>query len=159
VFLIGVDAATLDLIRPWADSGRLPTFQMLMRSGVCGNLVSVIPPETPPAWTSLVTGKNPGKHGVLDFLVRREPGAPKTVVNTTDRHSRAIWNILSDDGKTCGMLTVPVTYPPEKVNGFMISGFLTPPDKTDTTYPPGLRDEIVQRLGVCRSHSDRFNLT
>ena len=158
ILVIGIDSATFDLIEPWVKSGELPTFHALMKSGVYGRLLSTIPPETPAAWTSLVTGKNAGKHGIFDFQIRRLPKAPKSLVTAMDRDSRTIWNILSDAGKTCGIVTVPITYPPESVNGFIISGFLTPPDKTDITYPPELWQEIVSKLGKCRPHSDRLNL-
>ena len=64
VLVIGLDGATLDLIGPWADDGKLPHISRLMREGVSGELRSTVPPVTGPAWTSFMTGKGPGKHGI-----------------------------------------------------------------------------------------------
>ena len=68
IFLLGWDGATFDLIRPWVAQGKLPNIARLMETGVHGPLRSTIPPWTFPAWTSFMTGKNPGKHGIFDFF-------------------------------------------------------------------------------------------
>src|SRR5256885_6413133 len=73
LLVIGLDGATLDLVRPWAAAGRLPVLARLMDGGAWGPLRSTIPAATFPAWTSLVTAVNPGRHGVLDFT-ERVPG-------------------------------------------------------------------------------------
>ena len=70
VLVIGLDGATWDLLKPWADEGKLPTIKKLMDGGVWGELQSTVPFLTPPAWTSLFTGVNPGKHNIYDFLTR-----------------------------------------------------------------------------------------
>ncbi len=62
--IIGVDAACLDIVEPWLEQGQLSHLRKLMAEGVYSKLRSVIPPVTPAAWTSLVTGKKPGKHGI-----------------------------------------------------------------------------------------------
>jgi len=68
VFVIGLEGATFDVIKPLAHAGRLPTFERLMAEGVCGELKSTVPPNSAPAWVSFITGKNPGKHGVYHFF-------------------------------------------------------------------------------------------
>ncbi len=68
VCVIGLDAATFSLIKPWAEEGKLANFKRLMEEGCFGNLPSTIPYLTPPAWTSSVTGQNPGKHNIYDFF-------------------------------------------------------------------------------------------
>lgn len=68
VMVIGLDGATFDLIKPWAEAGRLPTFKKLLEEGVHGNRKSTIPYATIPAWPSSATGCNPGKHGFYDFF-------------------------------------------------------------------------------------------
>jgi len=70
LLVIGLDGASLDLVRPWADEGRLPVLAALMKRGAWGRLRSTVPPATFPAWTSLVTGVNPGRHGIFDFSAR-----------------------------------------------------------------------------------------
>ena len=66
VLVIGLDGASLDLIRPWVAQGLLPTFKRILEQGASGPLESVIPPLTGPAWISFMTGKNPGKHAIYD---------------------------------------------------------------------------------------------
>src|SRR3989442_15371693 len=70
LLVIGLDGATLDLVGPWAAAGRLPVLRGLLARGAYGRLRSTIPAATFPAWTSLATGVNPGRHGVLDFAER-----------------------------------------------------------------------------------------
>ncbi len=74
VFIIGLDSATWDLINPWIQQGLLPNLAKLVEGGASGRLQSAIPPLTPPAWTSFMTGKNPGKHGIFHFL-EPQPGS------------------------------------------------------------------------------------
>ncbi len=146
VLVVGLDGATLDLIEPWANAGILPTFKRLMDEGVWGALRSTLPPITGPAWTSFATGTNPGKHGVYDFL-GRQPGTYRlSSFNATRRHGASLWRILSQAGKKVGVLNVPLTYPPEPVDGFVVAGLLTPPDAEDYCYPQevgrGLREAV-----------------
>jgi predicted AlkP superfamily phosphohydrolase/phosphomutase len=73
VLIVGLDAATFDLIGPWLAEGKLPNLEALMKNGAWGRLASILPPITPPAWTSFMTGKNPGKHGIFHFM-EAQPG-------------------------------------------------------------------------------------
>jgi len=124
VLVVGIDGGTLDLIGPWADEGYLPTLSRLMAEGAWGTLQSTLPPVTSPAWPTFATGKNPGKHGVFDFI--RPTGGEFELVNSTSIRARTLWRILSDAGRRVGLINVPVTYPPTPVNGFMVSGMLSP---------------------------------
>jgi len=74
VWVIGLDGATFDLISPWVDAGLLPTFARLMKEGAWGELQSTIPPVTGPAWSTFMTGTNPGMHSIFDWVYRR-PGS------------------------------------------------------------------------------------
>jgi predicted AlkP superfamily phosphohydrolase/phosphomutase len=146
ILVIGLDGATFDLISPWLHEGRLLNIEKLIKKGVCGILWSVIPPLSSPAWVSFMTGKNPGKHGIFDFFVYPEDsyfeeGNPHLV---TSHHisGKTLWEILSEKGKKVGVINVPITYPPKKVNGFLISGFLTPLSAKVFTYPKVLGEEI-----------------
>ena len=126
LLVIGLDGATLDLVRPWAAAGRLPVLARLMAAGAWGPLRSTIPAATFPAWTSLVTGVNPGRHGVLDFT-ERVPGTYRVrFVNGSYRRVPALWTRLSAAGRRVAVLTVPATYPPEPTCGVMVSGFDSP---------------------------------
>ncbi|NLF13631.1 MAG: phosphodiesterase, partial [Anaerolineaceae bacterium] len=125
VWSLGLDGATLALIRPWASSGHLPVLARLIDGGVSGNLRSTYPPLTGPAWSSFMTGKSPAWHGVLEFF-RREEGTYRQRLNSPqDLDGHSLWRILSDAGRQVGVMGVPLTYPPEAVNGFLITGLLT----------------------------------
>ncbi|MCJ7666684.1 MAG: alkaline phosphatase family protein, partial [Anaerolineae bacterium] len=147
VLVIGLDGATFDLLAPWIEMGRLPTLARLIEEGVSGALESTSPPISSAAWVSFATGKNPGKHGVVDFVHPEENGYRVTIVSSKKRGSKALWNLVSEAGGQVGVVGVPVTYPPEEVNGFMISDFLTPSSKSDYTYPLSLRQELDEKLG------------
>jgi predicted AlkP superfamily phosphohydrolase/phosphomutase len=144
VLLIGLDGATFDVLRPMMDEGRMPTLKSLVQTGTSGVLESTKPPITPAAWTTFMTGKGPGRHGIIDFL-RYDPSKNQLTLNNNKEVSQStIWQILSEKGYKVGSIHVPMTFPPEQVNGFMISGFDTPPGQ-DFTYPKELQAELLAR--------------
>ncbi|MCB0005568.1 MAG: alkaline phosphatase family protein, partial [Anaerolineales bacterium] len=134
-FIIGIDGATFNLIKPWAKAGHLPNLARLMAGGAHGNLMSTLPPVTSPAWPTFMTGCNPGKHGVFDFI--QPSGADFSLVNATKIKQPTIWQRLSQAGYRVGVLNVPVTYPPQPLNGFMVSGILSPKG-VDISFPADL---------------------
>jgi predicted AlkP superfamily phosphohydrolase/phosphomutase len=144
--IIGLDGATFDIIDPMLRERRLPNIARLMKDGGRATLMSSTPPLSPIAWASIVTGVNPGKHGVYDFA-QREPDSYEFVPNSSaKRRARAMWNILGDLGKRVCVVNVPLTYPAERVNGVMISGFPSPPNATNWTYPRTLGDDLEREL-------------
>jgi predicted AlkP superfamily phosphohydrolase/phosphomutase len=143
VLVIGIDGGTFDLIQPWVEAGDLPNLNQLMTEGAHGPLESTLPPVTAPAWTTFATGKNPGKHGVFDFI--RPIGGEFDMVNATSIRAPTLWQILSKADHTVGVMNVPVTYPPSKVNGFVIGGMLSPVGGT-FTYPADLLDRYSDLL-------------
>jgi len=147
IFVIGLDGATFDLILPWIRKGSLSSLSYMMENGVYGELRSTIPILTPAAWSSFMTGKNPGKHGVVGFFAREKDSYVVKVVNSTHRSAKEIWTILSENGKKVGIVNVPLTYPPKSVNGFMITGMMTPPKSDNFTYPQLLKEEVENITG------------
>ena len=147
VFVIGLDGATFDLILPWAAQGLLPTLNRLIQGGAHAPLESTLPPMTSPAWPSFATGKYPGKHGVFDFVSARNGSF--NLVNATSVDARPLWDILSSYGKRVGVVNVPVTYPPRPVNGFLISGLLSPSGQ-EITYPHDLLQRYADAAGMPR---------
>ncbi len=143
VLVIGIDGATFDLIRPWVEEGKLPNLARLMDEGVHGPLESTLPPVTSPAWPTFATGKNPGKHGVFDFI--RPMGGRFELVNASSLRTPTLWELLSERGRKVGVMNVPVTYPPQPVNGFLIGGMLSPMAGA-FTYPDDLLDQYTDRL-------------
>jgi len=140
VLVIGLDGATFDLIKPWTEQGELPTLKKLMENGVYSDLTSTIPPVSSPAWPSFMTGKNPGKHGVFDF-VGKSDGYSGEIKNARDIKAKTFWKWLSEEGKACIVVNVPVTYPPEEIKGCIVTGMLTPPDAC-YAYPLEIYEEL-----------------
>lgn len=154
VFIVGWDGATFDLIKPWVAEGKLPNIAKIMNGGVHGDLRSTLPPMTFPAWTSFMTGKNPAKHGIFDFTRQRPGSYDLEFLNGGQRKAPTFWKLLSDAGKKVISISVPCTYPPEKVNGVMLSGFDAPGLGGSNAvldskgmYPPNLCDELMREVG------------
>lgn len=143
VLVIGIDGATFDLLKPWAEAGDLPNLAQMMAEGVHGPLESTIPPVTAPAWSTFATGVNLGKHSVFDFI--RPMGGQYDLVNATSIRAPTLWKILSEAGRKVGTMNVPVTYPPQPVNGFEIGGMLSPVSGS-FTYPANLLDRYEGKL-------------
>ncbi|MFH0983213.1 MAG: alkaline phosphatase family protein [Planctomycetota bacterium] len=151
VVVIGWDGATWDLIDPWIAQGKLPNLAAFREQAAFGDLRSTDPPFTFPAWTSFLTGKNPGRHGVFDFT-ERVPGTHQIqFVNARRVRSKTIWRLLSDAGRRVACMGVPVTFPPEAVNGVLICGFDAPGASSradeSTFHPPQLLEEIRRHVG------------
>lgn len=145
VLVIGLDGATFDNLKPWIKGGKLPNFANILENGVHGPLKSTIPSLTAPAWTSFFTGKNPGKHGVFDFFIPQS-GYSLQLVDSTHRKSKPIWVLISDAKAKAGVVNMPMTYPPDRFNGFMISGFGTPRFDESSTFPKSLWSEISKEV-------------
>jgi predicted AlkP superfamily phosphohydrolase/phosphomutase len=148
VLVIGLDGITLDLLGPWIEAGELPNLQSLMEQGAWGKLRSTLPPISSSSWSSFATGVNPGKHGLVDFVYPGADSYKVSMINATSRQTRALWDWLNDAGYKVGLLGIPTTYPPEPVDGFMISGFLSPGPESEWAYPPELKQELLDELGT-----------
>ncbi len=146
IMILGFDGATLDLVRPWAEAGILPTFKRLMSEGTWGDLTSIMPPVTPASWTAMATGTNQGKHGLFDFFQRDGHGLDSAPVRASDRHGETLWNLLSTAGYRVTVFNVPASYPPDRINGLMVSGLLTPADAKDASWPRHLQQELLKAV-------------
>jgi predicted AlkP superfamily phosphohydrolase/phosphomutase len=148
VLVIGLDCAEPSLVfDQWRS--QLPNLSSLMQRGVWSTLRSTVPPITIPAWSSMMSSKDPGALGVYGFRNRKDYSYSGLVfaTSTAIREPR-LWDILSQAGKKVIVLGVPQTYPPSPVNGVMVSCFLTPdPAANQYTHPAQLRDEIDAVLG------------
>jgi predicted AlkP superfamily phosphohydrolase/phosphomutase len=142
VLIFGLDGATFNLMLPWIEQGHLPTMGRLIGEGAWSRLESTIPPITPCAWSSFMTGKNPGKHGLF-YFAEPEPNSYKLrFTNASYRRGETLWGHLSRLGLKVGVINVPMTYPPEKVNGYLVSGMDTPNEHNEFTHPKELQKEL-----------------
>ncbi|MEA3239499.1 MAG: alkaline phosphatase family protein, partial [Candidatus Bipolaricaulota bacterium] len=140
VFVIGLDGVGFPLIRPWLEEGHLPHLRDLFFQGAAGELTSIIPPLTGPAWATFQTGVNPGKHGVLGWTKRN--GYNISVVNGSDIKYPTLWELASKNGRRVVSIGLPMTYPPRVVNGVIIPGMLTPKSDKAPSYPPEAYEEL-----------------
>jgi predicted AlkP superfamily phosphohydrolase/phosphomutase len=149
VLVICLAEATLDLLEPWANDGRLPTVRELLRGGTRGRLRSQVPTITPQLWGTIVTGRSPGHHGIFDFW-QRGPDGRFLQVNGSNLRTQPIWSLLTQRGRPSGILNVPFTYPPAPIDGFIVSGEDAPAAHPSIAWPAGLYDEMVRRFGRYR---------
>ena len=150
VLVIGLDGVPWPLVRDWASAGYLPNLARLISRGASGPLASTMPPTSGPAWSSFATGMNPGKTGIYDFLYRRPGSYVFPPINASMRDGASLWRIASDAGRRVVVVNVPISYPVERVNGVLVSGWMTPYFATDFTWPPEVGDEIRRVVGDYR---------
>jgi len=154
LLVVGLDGATFRLLRPWLEAGNLPCLARLYRQGVSGVLRSVTPPLSPEAWSTFMTGTNPGRHGVMNFLSFAPDSYELQFSNGAQIRQKTLWRFLSDAGKRVGVVGIPMTYPPETVNGYLVSGIETPAERSKFTHPPELCEELREALGRYDIHGD-----
>jgi len=142
--LIGVDGATFTILEPYAAAGLLPNVAALMDRGTRAPLRTVMPPLTPPAWTSLMTGKRPGRHGVFDFFQREAPDTEYFRLSTSqDIQTPTVWTLASQEGRRVISLNFPLMFPAPEVNGSVVPGGWMPWRQLRLgCYPPGLFDRL-----------------
>src|SRR5512140_2123851 len=150
--IIGLDGATWTLLTPWIEQGHLPHLAKLIASGASGPLTTTIPPVSASAWISFATGCNPGQHGVFDFVFPRPGSYDVGVTNVTLRAMPPFWNVIERAGGQVGLVSIPITEPPQPVQGFVVCGFLVPSPDYEYTYPQALKQEILSRVGAWPVH-------
>ncbi|MEW6206675.1 MAG: alkaline phosphatase family protein [Pseudomonadota bacterium] len=147
ILVIALDGATFSLLSPLMQADKLPALQKLKSEGLAAGMQSIFPPLTAPAWASFMTGVNPGKHGIYEFLRRDRKSHRRLPVSANHLGAETLWSRLSKHGKRLGVMNVPLTYPPAPVNGFILGDFLTPAGARDFTYPRNLLQEVEGRHG------------
>src|SRR5579859_362168 len=155
VLLIGWDSADWKVINPLLDAGKLPHLEQLINGGVIGNLATLYPILSPMLWTSIATGKRPMKHGIHGFA---EPdphtGGVRPITNLS-RKTKAVWNILTQNGKKCVVVGWWPSHPAEPLpDGVMVSNhYQRAPDGNPnqpwpmapgTVHPPRLAKALAE---------------
>ena len=148
LLIIGLDAATFDVIKPWVTEGDLPNLARLMKEGASGYLNTVPNLNSGAAWATFSTGLNPGKHGVYWFYEHRPDGSLR-FLNGDDVRGQAFWYTLSQAGYNTCVINVPMSYPAHPLNGVVIAGLDAPgEDSVNFTYPPDLITELRREVGA-----------
>jgi predicted AlkP superfamily phosphohydrolase/phosphomutase len=150
VLLLGIDGITYSVLDPAFEAGHMPNYKALLDRSASGILTSTVPPYTPPGWTSIFTGVNPGKHGIFGFTLGNVQQS-KGLVRLDRVTAPAIWNAMNAQGKRIGVFNIPMTYPAPAVDGWSVSGMLTPEGGGQTpdnfTHPESLASEIAELTG------------
>ncbi len=141
--IIGLDGATFDIIGPLATAGRLPILSRLMREGISAPLRSTILPNSFPGWASCTTGTSEGMHGVFSPFIKNPSKYTVRAMSGRDIMTRPVWDILTEHGGRSVVVNVPTTYPPEQINGLMVTGMLTPGRSSVFTHPATLKNELL----------------
>ena len=147
LFVIGLDCfdPTLAFDR-WLDD--LPHLRQMAARGTYGRLESTIPPITVPAWSCMLSGRDPGELGFYGFRNRADYSYEQMrLADATQVGSPRVWETVSDTGREAIVIGVPQTYPVKPINGLMVSSFLTPSTMSAYTHPPSFKDEIRETVG------------
>ena len=148
VIIFGIDGGDYQITKKLIEQGKLPNLGKLAGNGLFSCLQSTIPPMTSPAWPTMYTGTNPGKHGIFDFIRIHPQTGELSLCNTLQLKTPPFWELLGQAGLRSLIMNVPVTYPPPFTKGILISGYPTPKDKHKITYPENLfTKELENKLG------------
>jgi predicted AlkP superfamily phosphohydrolase/phosphomutase len=144
--VIGLDGSAWQLLDPLIEDGTMPRLGDLKKRGASGTLTSTVPPVTPPAWTSAVTGVNPGRHGIHGFHRGNAQYEKPEMMHSGQVKATTLWEMAEAQGASIGLFNVPLTYPPPRIEkGWSVAGFMTPginQGLKDFTYPKDLAQEI-----------------
>lgn len=144
LLIIGLDCAEPSLVfEQWHDE--LPHLARLMQNGHYGRLESCTPAITVPAWSCMMSGRDPGELGIYGFRNRRDRSYQRmSIADGRAVRVPRLWDILGEDGWKVSIVGVPGTYPPQPVNGALVSCFLTPDTNSTYTYPAELSRDIEE---------------
>jgi predicted AlkP superfamily phosphohydrolase/phosphomutase len=144
VLVIGLDGASFNFINHFCRNGVMPNLGRFRERASSGDLISSYPPITPAAWTTFMTGKLPGKHHVLEFEKYRFADNSMRYYSGEDINASTLWRVVSDAGRKVAAINVPMTYPPESVNGIIVAGHNVPNPNSEYTFPRDFKKELLR---------------
>ena len=159
ILLVGWDAADWKVIRPLMDEGRMPNIQRLVQHGAAGQMATLHPPLSPMLWTSVATGKRPFQHGIHGFTEPTPGGRGVQPITNLSRKSKALWNILTQNGLRSVVVGWWPSHPAEPIDGVMVSDLYHHvrgpveqgwPMLAHTVHPP----ELAATIAGLRMHPD-----
>jgi predicted AlkP superfamily phosphohydrolase/phosphomutase len=124
--VIGLDGVSWQLLDPLIEADVMPRLGRLRERSCWGVLTSTVPTYTPPAWTSAATGVNPGRHGIYGFMEGHAQYERQGLMHSGKIQAPTVWEIANSQSTRAGIYNVPLTYPPRPIDGWMVSGMLTP---------------------------------
>jgi predicted AlkP superfamily phosphohydrolase/phosphomutase len=153
VLLIGWDAADWVMIKPLIEQGLMPTLEQMIKDGASGKLATIRPVLSPMLWNSIATGKRADKHGIYGFTEPLPDGSGIRPVSSTSRKTKALWNILSQNGLKSNVVSWFASHPAEPINGTIVTdryvtGLRSDPEAQIATdgmfHPPRLADDLLK---------------
>ncbi|HET8647692.1 MAG TPA: alkaline phosphatase family protein, partial [Vicinamibacteria bacterium] len=161
VVVVGLDAADWQLLDDYMAKGAMPELARLTREGRSGVLRAFVPSLSPLLWTTMMTGRSPLEHRVLDFTRFHPKTGAREPITSDERLARAVWEIASEAGRKVAVFGLWATYPAEPVRGLMVSDRFFAFHRVETELPPGavspaaeqprlqaLRDEVERSVGA-----------
>ena len=141
--LIGLDGATFSVLDPLIEQGWMPFLKSFFAEGVRTGLRTIVPPLTPPAWTSLMTGRTPGQHGVFDFFrMDAPPSRHIRFFNSNDVQCETIWSLASANGLRVTTLNFPAMFPAPHISGYVVPGWVPWKQLRLACWPDGLFEKL-----------------
>ncbi|MFQ5576023.1 MAG: alkaline phosphatase family protein, partial [Anaerolineae bacterium] len=141
--IIGLDGATFTVLNPLLKAGYMPHLRQALERSATATLLSTIPPVTALAWPSFMTGKNPGRHGLLGWQGPLNAHFDRPWISGQAVRGVKLWQWANRAGLSAVVVNVPVTYPPQPLDGAMVTGMLTPGLTAGFTFPPQLKRDLL----------------
>ena len=162
VLLLGWDAADWQHINPLLDQGLMPNLERLIDNGVMGNLATMQPIFSPMLWNTIATGKLPDEHGILGFMEPDPSGKGMRPVTSLSRKTKAIWNILNQEGYRSNVVGWWAGHPAEPINGRIVTPNIKHAKKTRegmVSIPPGTvhPQSFESQVARCRVFAEELD--
>ena len=139
VIIIGIDGVPYNLLEDLSNRDLMPNFKKLKEGGIFKKMNSTLPEESSVSWSSIITGKNPGEHNIFGFTNFIEGTYTLSFSNFLNLKTKPFWQI--DKKKKYVIINVPMTYPAKELNGFLVSGFVSP-DLEKSVYPASYIEKL-----------------
>ncbi len=147
VLVLGLDSAPPELLFD-EFLNDLPNIKQIVEKSIHGPMKSCIPAITIPAWMCMATGKTPGELGLYGFRHRKRNSYDEIwIAHSLTIREKSVWDYLGEKGYKSVLVGIPPSYPPKKVNGWLISCFITPDSSVNYTYPTELKSEVENIVG------------
>jgi len=149
VYIVGLDGVPPELLQEAISGGHVPTLESMQSQGASGTTKTVVPPLSMAAWSSFATGRDPGGHGIYNFMLKNSGsyGTQFADAQTLRNFSIPYWEYLDANGLSSGIMNLMPGYPPSESQGFHIGDIVTSPPKKNYMHPPGLAEEIDENIG------------